>query len=415
MFPGSGFSKADVVRYYESISEFLLPHLRDRPMSFRRYPDTIHDESFWEKDAPGFTPAWVKRFPVPRRGEGEGHIDYILINDLRTLTWVAEIGGIELHPFLHVAPQIDLATHVVFDLDPGEGADILDCARVALLLRDALRTLNLESLAKVSGSKGIQVYVPLDKGAPHDVTEPFARAVADELARKHPKLIVSKMAKELRKNRVFIDWSQNAWFKTTIAVYSLRARTDPPLVSMPVKWEELSRAKTLTFEPDEAVARVKKFGDLFAPFGAPASSRRTPSGARRTGRQDAGVPLPKPGSQSGRRLFVLTKDELRLEMRGRFRRWILRGDVATPAGDSRIDPAYYRGEVAVRDSGAYEVIEGSERRKRFDLWFTGRVLSGRWLLEETGDAWRFTRQESRGATSSSGSTPRRPTRRAGTR
>src|SRR5687768_1680729 len=167
LFPESGFLKSDAVAYYKAVARFILPHLKNRPVSFKRYVDTIRGESFWEKDAPSFTPDWVKRVSVPRRGKGEDDIDYIVINDTRTLTWVVEVGGIEIHPFLHVAPRIDIATQVVFDLDPGEGADILDCARVALLLRDAL---SLESFAKVSGSKGIQVYVPLNTDATHEMT-----------------------------------------------------------------------------------------------------------------------------------------------------------------------------------------------------------------------------------------------------
>ena len=409
LFPASGFTKADAIAYYRNISQSIIPHLRNRPLSFKRYTDTVRNESFWEKDAPSFTPKWVKRVAVPRRGEGDGDIEYIVVNDLRTLTWVAEVGGVELHPFLHVAPRIDVATHVVFDLDPGEGADLVDCARVALLLRDALHAIALESFAKVSGSKGVQVYVPLNgSGATHEATEAFARLIADELARRHPRLIVSKMAKSLRVNKVFIDWSQNADYKTTVAVYSLRAKSERPYVSMPVRWEELARPKHLFFEPDRALARVRKVGDLFAPvlklrqklplsgaagFSRPAKTRRAE--ARRS------TVLPKPGSQSGRRLFVLTKtemgNELWTEMRGKFKRWILRPDrqggemlIAMPAGEFPIDPAYYRGEVpkewkgrvSIEDSGAYEVIEGSYQRERFDLWFAGNVLAGEWTLEK---------------------------------
>ncbi len=138
LYPETGFMKSDALAYYKAIAKVLLPHLKNRPVSIKRYVDTIRGESFWEKDAPSFTPAWVKRVPVPRRGEGGGDIDYIVINDARTLQWIVDVGGIELHPFLHRAPRIELATEVVFDLDPGEGADILDCARLALILRDAL-------------------------------------------------------------------------------------------------------------------------------------------------------------------------------------------------------------------------------------------------------------------------------------
>ena len=421
LFPATGFARSDALRYYRSAAKFILPHLRGRPLSFKRYTDTIRGESFWEKDAPSFTPSWVRRVSVPRRGEGEHDIEYIVVDDARTLVWVAEVGGIELHPFLHKAPRIDIATHAVFDLDPGEGADILHCARVALLLRDALGAMGLESLAKVSGSKGIQVYVPFNSGVAHADAEAFARLVADELARRHPKLVVSKMAKALRRNKVFIDWSQNADYKTTVAVYSLRAKSEHPYVSMPVQWEELEKPKraALYFEPEAALSRLTKRGDLFAPLlkmkqrlpGVSAAPSRSP---RRAKRPPAKRPLPKPGSQSGRRLFVVTKtetgNELWIEMRGRFKRWILRPDrrggqrlIAMPAGDFAIDPAYYRaevpkewkGRVTIEDSGAYELIEGSFQRRRFDLWFSGRLLSGEWTLEknEEGEQHRSWRLE----------------------
>lgn len=400
LFPETGFTKSDTIRYYKAVAKVLLPHLKNRPVSIKRYVDTIRGESFWEKDAPSFTPKWVKRVAVPRRGEGADDIDYILINDVRTLTWVADVGGIEIHPFLHVAPRIDVATHVVFDLDPGEGADILDCARVALLLREALQKVELESYAKVSGSKGIQVYAPIG-GAPHETTESFARLMANELARRHPKLIVSKMAKSLRAGKVFIDWSQNADYKTTVAVYSLRAKSERPYVSMPVAWEELvrPRRRALYFEPEEALARLAKVGDLW-PRGVQASG--LPLGGRKAGRRPA--PHAKPSSQSGRRLFILAKtetgNELWLDMRGKFKRWILRPDLAAvPAGDFEIHPDYYRGKVpgqwrgrtSIEDSGAYEVIEGSYQRRRFTLWFNGSVLKGEWVLEKTSDeaSWRL--------------------------
>lgn len=420
----SGFTTVDAVAYYRAISKVLLPHLRNRPVSLKRYVDTIAGDSFWEKDAPSFTPKWVKRFPVPRR-EGGPPIEYIIINDVRTLTWVASVGGIEIHPFLHVIPRIEVATQVVFDLDPGEGADLRDCAEVALVLRDALNALELESFAKVSGSKGIQVYVPLNqppsRGPTHEATETFARLLADELARRHPKQIVSKMAKALRRGKVFIDWSQNADYKTTVAVYSLRTRRDEPYVSMPVTWEEIKRPHGLEFSPEAALARVKKKGDLFAQVlklrqklpGDTASREHTKAVAAATTLQTT-PQLPKPSTQSGRRLFLLAKtetgNELWMDVRGRFRRWILRSGpdggeqlIAMPAGEFDIDRAYARGEVpkawkgrvTIEDSGAYEVIEGSSQRKRFDLWFAGRVLQGGWRLEKIGEgrSWLLTPAE----------------------
>src|SRR5438552_2793868 len=161
LYPAGKFTKADVARYYERIARFLLPHFRKRPVTLKRYPNGVYGEAFYEKDAPGFTPNWVKKFPVPRR-EGGLDIDYILINDRRTLAWTANMAALELHPFLHRAPRINQPTHIVFDLDPGEGTNLMQCAAVAFLLRDLLTKLRLKSYPKVSGSKGIQLYVPLN-------------------------------------------------------------------------------------------------------------------------------------------------------------------------------------------------------------------------------------------------------------
>jgi bifunctional non-homologous end joining protein LigD len=406
-FPAAGFMKSDAIAWYEGVADVLLPHLRNVPVSFKRYPDTVNGESFWEKDAPSFTPKWVKTVAVPRRG-GEGDIHYIVISDRKTLRWIADVGGIEIHPFLHRARKLEHATSVVFDLDPGEGATIVECCEVALDLRRALASLRLESFAKVSGSKGLQVYVPLNGTASHDTTESFARFIADELARAKPRLIVSKMAKNLRAGRVFIDWSQNADYKTMVAVYSLRARREVPYVSMPVRWEEVEKAKNLDFTPEQALRRVQKIGDLFAPvlklrqklLPSVREARGLTPGSRAKARSPH---LPKPDSQSGRRLFVMPPggDEIWLEMRGKFKRWILRPDreggrrlIAVPAGEFKIDDAYYRGEADVRDSGAYEVIDGSYQRNRFDLFFSGKTLEGEWVLEKLGDerhqSWSFT-------------------------
>ncbi len=267
-FP-SGFTKAEMIRYYAGIAPAMLPHLRNRPVTLIRFPEGVKGESFYEKNAPAHRPDWVKTFPVPRRAH-EGNIDYILINDLETLAWCANLGAIELHPFLHRAPKLEQPTAVAFDLDPGEGANLLTCIEVALLLREMFAKLELQAWPKVSGSKGLQLYVPLNTPARYEATTPFAKTVAELLAKEHPKLIVSEMSKALRKKRVMIDWSQNSYSKTTVSVYSLRAKRDEPFVSMPVTWAELERAlkkkdrASLDFTPEEALARVKKQGDLFA-------------------------------------------------------------------------------------------------------------------------------------------------------
>jgi bifunctional non-homologous end joining protein LigD len=271
LYPAAGFTKGQVIDFYMRVSPWLLPHLRDRPVTLKRYPDGIAGDFFYEKDAPGYTPDWVETFDVPRRARGEP-IRYILINDLPTLVWCANLASLEIHPFLHKAPRIEQPTYVVFDLDPGEGAAILQCAEVAFLLKDVLDHLKLESFAKVSGSKGIQVYVPLNSKATYAATQPFARAIAQLLERQNPAQVVAEMAKSERVNKVFIDWSQNSDFKTTVSVYSLRAKSEHPFVSMPVSWGELKTALdtgdsgALYWQPPAALERLEEAGDLFAPL-----------------------------------------------------------------------------------------------------------------------------------------------------
>lgn len=230
LYPGRRFTKALVIDYYIRVAPYLLPHIRDRPVTLKRFPDGVTGEAFYEKDLPNFAPEWVQTFRVPRRAGGPD-IRYILINDLPTLVWCANAAALELHPFLHRVPDIGVPASVVFDLDPGEGSDVLTCANVGLLLQEVLEQLQLTSYPKVSGSKGIQVYIPLNTPSSYTVTQPFARALAELLANQHPDLIVSEMPKEKRKGKVFIDWSQNSDFKTTVGVYSLRAKNKVPFVS----------------------------------------------------------------------------------------------------------------------------------------------------------------------------------------
>ena len=267
----TGFTKGQAIDYYIRVADHLLPHLRNRPITLKRYPDGVQGMHFYEKDAPRYTPEWVQRFAVPRRGR-TGAICYVLLNDLPSLLWSVNLANLEMHPFLHRIPDIDTPTSMVFDLDPGEGIGILQCAEVALLLKKALAADQYTSLAKVSGSKGIQVYAPLKTAVHYDQTKVYSRTLAERLERDHPELIVSAMAKRLRARKVFIDWSQNSDFKTTVAPYSLRARQDQPFVSLPVSWKELSdalkkgSAQDLYFTPKQALARIAKKKDLFAPL-----------------------------------------------------------------------------------------------------------------------------------------------------
>jgi len=269
-YPTSGYTKGEVLSFYSAIADTILPHLRDRPLTLKRYPEGIAGEHFYEKNAPKHKPDWVKTFAVPR-SEGGSAIHYVLCNDRATLTWVTNLGDIEKHVLLARSPELNQPTSIVFDLDPGEPADIIDCGWVALHLREVFAAWGLESFVKVSGSKGLHLSVPLNGEATYEMTQPFAKTVAELVAHQMPKGVVSDMAKTLRTGKVLIDWSQNSDFKTTVCVYAMRAKGDQPFISMPVAWDELARAvqrrdaKRLAFTAEAAVKRTGKLGDLFEP------------------------------------------------------------------------------------------------------------------------------------------------------
>jgi len=426
-FPLGKFTKGDLIKYYVAVAPYLLPHLLDRPVTLIRFPDGVTGEKFYEKNAPKFAPTWVKTFAVSRRHE-TGEINYILINDAPTLAWCANIAAIELHPFLHRVPQLDRPTSVAFDLDPGEGADLLTCARVAFLVKELLDTLGLTAFPKVSGSKGLQLYVPLNRQATYDATGAFANAVATLLAKQHPDLIVNQMAKVQRHNRVLIDWSQNSRSKTTVSVYSVRGKRDAPFVSMPVTWEELRRVlktkKTagLFFTPDAALKRLKKVGDLFAPVlklkqtlpkaFASQTSPPEPSLKRYGEKRDfskthepPAAPVRRTGAKAGGR-FVIQKHaashlhyDFRLEMNGTLKSWAVPKGVPTEPGVKRSAIAvedhpidylrfegtipqgqYGGGTVMVWDIGTYELLSGSMGEGSLKLVLHGKKLKGEWHM-----------------------------------
>jgi len=270
LYPADSFTKAHVIDYYIRVARWLLPHYARRPITLQRFPDGVRGKSFYEKDAPKHTPEWINTTLVPRSAGGEP-IRYICVDDLPTLAWCANVASLELHTFLHRADHVHSPDSIVFDLDPGDGTDLVHCAEVAVLLRARLENDGLSSLAKVSGSKGLQLYVPLNTATTYDDTRSFAEKTARTLEREHPTLIISEMAKAARRGKVFIDWSQNSDFKTTIGVYSLRAKSDSPYVSAPVTWRELetlerSGVDKLRFTPNGLLQRVAKLGDLFAPL-----------------------------------------------------------------------------------------------------------------------------------------------------
>ena len=435
LYPGEKFTKAKVIDYYIRISRFLLPHLKDRPVTLKRFPEGVFGEAFYEKDAPAFTPDWVKTVAVPRRETTGPDIRYILINDLPTLVWAANYAVLELHTFLHHAKNLNRPTSMVFDCDPGEGADILNCARVALLLRDTLKELGFVSYVKVSGSKGLQVYVPLNSPVTYEETQPLAKGIAQLMAQREPKLIVWEMPKRLRTKKVFIDWSQNTDYKTTISVYSLRAKTYRPYVSVPVEWDELSEAlkqkspEALFFTPEEAIKRVEERGDLFKRVLTqvqkfPPELRRyfeqreqkprstealKPYAAKRnfSKTSEPKPAAPRSSRQGSRRRFVIQKHaashlhyDFRLEMHDVLKSWsVPKGPpykqderrLAMPTEDHPIDyldfegvipkGQYGGGTVMVWDIGTYELIEGNYYKGFLRFYLNGTKLKGEWTLK----------------------------------
>ncbi len=260
LYPAAGFTKRNVIDYYAAIAAVLLPHLEGRALTVKRYPDGVEGKAFYEKQAPAHRPDWVQTVSVA--SERREWIDYTLAQDLATLVWLANLAALELHT--------QRPTTLVFDLDPGPPATIVECCHVGLLLQAMFEALGLRSFAKTSGSKGLQVYVPLNGDVTFAQTKPFARAVAELLERAEPDLIVSRQTRSLRPGKVLIDWSQNDQHKTTVCVYSLRAR-DRPTVSTPVEWDEVRTALAsgdphdLAFDAVQVLDRVSTRGDLLAP------------------------------------------------------------------------------------------------------------------------------------------------------
>lgn len=449
LYPRAGFTKRQVVDYYIAVARYLLPHLHERPVTLKRYPDGTKGPHFYEKDAPTFTPEWVKTFPVPRRGKGPD-INYVVINDVATLAWCATVANLELHPFLHRVPRIDVPTAVVFDLDPGEGADVIACAEVALLLRRALATVDLEAFPKVSGSKGLQVHVPLNTPVTYDETARFALSTAQALERSLPGLVVTDMAKARRAGKIFIDWSQNSDYKTTVAVYSLRAKRDQPFVSLPVRWDELDDAiavrdaERLYFDPATALQRLEKAGDLFRPVlrleqklphgrGAPRGRRTTGtaksleaySAKRNFSKTSEPAPaVPRASRQGSRRRFVVQKHgashlhyDFRLEMHGVLKSWAVPKGVPQQPEERRLAMAtedhpveylhfegtipkgqYGGGTVMVWDIGTYDIIEGNYYKGDLQVSLRGAKLVGVWHLKrDTERKWALVRLAEDGA------------------
>jgi bifunctional non-homologous end joining protein LigD len=443
MYPAAGFTKGQVIDYYVNASRFILPHLKNRPLTLKRYPEGVTGGHFYEKNAPRFTPPWIKRAQVERKNteKNGGLINYVLINDLPSLVWAANLASLELHVFLAKAPQITRPTFMVFDLDPGPPADVLACGEVALTLRDALAGMGLKSWVKSSGSKGLQLYVPLNTATTYEKTQPLAKGLAESLERAQPDLVVAKMAKEVRGGKVFIDWSQNSEHKTTVCVYSLRAKREQPFVSFPIAWADLERAlkkrdlEAFFVTADEAIKRLEKDGDQFREVLTvkqklpaakviekvlgnikPVAPRSRLKGvgdrtikAYKAKRDFSQTPEPDEKRASfGKRknIFVIQKHaasrlhyDFRLGMDGVLKSWAVpKGPPYTRAErrlamhvedhpmsykdfEGTIAPGNYgAGTVMVWDQGTYELMDGSMEQGKLHFRLHGKKLEGEWIL-----------------------------------
>jgi len=269
LYPEAGFTKGDVIDYYTRIAPVLLPHLKDRPLTLKRYPNGVEGEFFYEKQCPKFRPKWMRTIPV-RSERLNKTIEFCCVEDLPGLIWVANLADLELHTSLSAAEHLEHPTAAAFDLDPGPSTSIVECCEVALALKELFEGLGLEAYPKTSGSKGMQLYLPLNSTDTYEESKTFAHAIAELMEERMPNLVVSDMKKELRKGKILIDWSQNDYFKTTVNVYSLRAK-QTPTVSTPLRWDEVAATATsgdpdvLRFSWEAALERAAKHGDLFAP------------------------------------------------------------------------------------------------------------------------------------------------------
>ena len=269
LYPKAGFTKGQVIDYYRRIAPAVLPHLRERALTLKRYPNGVDAPYFYEKRSPEHRPEWVKTSPVWSFGK-ERDIQFTVCNDLPTLVWLANLADLELHTNLSLVSDFLKPTMMVYDLDPGPPATIVECCRVGLWIRDIFTDLKVKIFAKTSGSKGLQLYIPLNTPVTYEETKAMSHAIAELLEKQHPELVLSKMSKTAREGKVFVDWSQNDRIKTTVCVYSLRAK-DQPTVSTPVTWEEVQECldrrdpASLSFLSDEVLARYEELGDLFAP------------------------------------------------------------------------------------------------------------------------------------------------------
>ncbi|HTL46634.1 MAG TPA: non-homologous end-joining DNA ligase [Verrucomicrobiae bacterium] len=268
-FYPAGFTKGEMIDYYVKAAPYLLPHVSRRPLTLKRYPEGTSGDFFYEKEAPFYRPDWVPTVSIKSRHKPRP-IEYLYIDGTAALVWVLNLASIELHPFLYTADSLYVPTCVAFDLDPGAPANIVDCCEIGLRMKGLFEKLGLKCFPKVSGGKGLHLYVPLNTRATFEETKNFARSVALTLEKHDPERVTSVMAKAVRPGKIFVDWSQNDEHKTTCCVYSLRARAKP-WASAPVTWKEVEACLAkknpalLDFEAEDVIDRAERSGDLFEP------------------------------------------------------------------------------------------------------------------------------------------------------
>jgi bifunctional non-homologous end joining protein LigD len=437
LYPACGFTKAHVIDYYRKVAKYILPHLKDRPITLKRFPQGVEKDYFYEKQCPSHRPDWVQT-----GGKPEMEKDYCLVNDLPSLIWIANLASLEIHTLLARADNLNCPTMVVFDLDPGAPAALQECLEIALIMRQMFSDLSLRCFPKTSGGKGLHLYLPLNTPVTYDRTKAFAKTVAQTMEKFYPDRVISKMAKNIRNGKVFIDWSQNTRHKTTVCVYSLRAQ-QTPTVSMPVSWEQVEQAAKrkqapqLIVNPQQALNMLKDSGDLFAemetlhqqlPDVMPAAKKSKAASAvtatdsnlstYQQKRNFAITPEPAAGTgNSPGSLFVIQKHaarrlhyDLRLEAEGVLKSWAVpKGPSSDPTEkrlavqvedhpfdykdfEGRIPSGQYgAGRVIVWDQGTYENVTQNAKKHpismsqalekgKLEVVFHGQKVKGKYAL-----------------------------------
>ncbi|MEN6385937.1 MAG: non-homologous end-joining DNA ligase [Phycisphaerales bacterium] len=437
LYPQTGFTKAGVIDYYYKMANYILPHLHERPVTLKRYPQGVDAEHFYQKNCPLHKPDWIKT----SKPDDYFKENFCLVNDLPSLIWIENLASIEIHTLLSTTRNLERPTMLVFDLDPGEPAGLLDCLKVAIVMRDMLAGLGLKTFPKTSGGKGLHFYLPLNTVVTFEQTGSFAKTVAQIMEKHFPDLVVSKMNKDLRKGKVFVDWSQNSRHKTTATVYTLRARSQPT-VSMPVSWQDIENAlknnspDKLIYTAEHAIKKVQKDGDIFndvltlrQSLSSEISLRSKPEKITKTQREKSlkkyrqKRDFTKTAEPAGRKkvhaesIFVIHKHaatrlhyDLRLQSEGVLKSWAVPKGLSTNPKERRLavrtedhpfehkdfegvipEGQYGAGQVIIWDKGTYKNItlnskglpvsmKDAIKKGKLEVFFNGNKTKGGYAL-----------------------------------